>query len=65
MSTNLYPTVVHINGTLTDVEVTALSELCRRIGLSECRSLSKDEAEAYRMRDAMTSLQQLLARHGY
>ena len=65
MSTNPYPTVVHLSGTLTDVEATALSELCRRIGLAECRSLSKDEAEAYRMRDATISLHQLLERHGY
>lgn len=64
MGTTDKPTIV-IPVELTADEAWELAQLVKRIGWSELRSLSMDDAEARGMRTAVERLGKTLAEHGF
>lgn len=56
---------VTVTVTLTEAEAWALAQLVKRIGWSEWRGISADDAEAYLMRDATDRLAVGLREAGY
>lgn len=64
-SSSHYPHSVQLHGTFTDIQLSALAALCKRIGFDDFKELSKDETEAYQMRDGVYALKELLSQHGF
>jgi hypothetical protein len=50
---------------LESEQADALAELVKRIGWSELRALAVDDADAYRMREAVGLLRRALAEQGF
>ena len=65
MSNSSDPSRVTVTVELTDAQALALAEFVKRSGFSEARACAVDEAEAYRILDAMGRLQDALGVAGY
>jgi len=57
------PVAVHVE--LTDVQALALAQFVKRLTFAEARACAVDEAEAYRIIDAVGRLQDALGVAGY
>lgn len=63
-----YPTTVRIEGQFTESEAWLLAQLCKRMTFTHFKELSEpsaDEANAYAMRGAVSSLWRVLREHGF
>lgn len=57
--------IISLVADLTDAEALALAQFLKRIGFSDLREKSVDDAEAYLMRDGCDKLVKALNEHGY